>query len=151
MVTEDNESPIQVPVFLTGQMPLRTHLNQSHDDLNPNQNFTSLQKSHAPVAFGSKTFTPAQIKMSFYAKQFLAIYFAFKDFGHYLRGKPKPVIIFTDRKAVTRFFQTKSVPLILSNACDYLIQSTFVIAQIQEHKTQQRIIYPVRKQPGRTS
>ena len=31
----------------------------------PNQKFSSLRKSYAPVAYGSKTFTPAQIKMSF--------------------------------------------------------------------------------------
>ena len=28
----------------------------------PNQDFTSLRKTYAPVAYGSKTFTPAQIK-----------------------------------------------------------------------------------------
>ena len=44
----------------------------------PNQQFTSLRKSYAPVAYCSKTFTPARIKMSIYAKEFLAIYFAFK-------------------------------------------------------------------------
>ena len=49
----------------------------------PNQKVTSLRKSYAPVAYGSKTFTPAQIKMSIYAKEFLAIYFAFKGFGHF--------------------------------------------------------------------
>ena len=43
----------------------------------PSQKFTSLRKTYAPVAYGSKTFTPAQIKMSIYAKEFLAIYFAF--------------------------------------------------------------------------
>ena len=35
MVTGDNESPNQVPEFLTGRMPSRSHLNQSHVDLNP--------------------------------------------------------------------------------------------------------------------
>ena len=35
MVTGGNKSPIQVPEFLTGRMPSRSHLNQSHDDLNP--------------------------------------------------------------------------------------------------------------------
>ena len=35
MVTGGNISPIQVPEFLTGRMPSRSHLNQSHDDLNP--------------------------------------------------------------------------------------------------------------------
>ena len=48
---------------------------------NPNQKFTSLRKSYAPVAYESKPFTPTQIKMSNYAKKFLAIYFAFKEFG----------------------------------------------------------------------
>ena len=75
----------------------------------PNQKFTSLRKSYAPVAYGSKTFNPAQIKMSIYAKELLAIYFAFKEFGHIFWGAPKPFIILTDNKAVTRFFQTKIV------------------------------------------
>ena len=96
----------------------------------PNQKFTSLRKSYAPVAYGSKTFTPTQIKMSIYAKEFLAIYFAFNDFGHIFWGTPKPVIILTDNKAVTRFFRTKIVPSALWNACDYVIQFNFVIAHI---------------------
>ena len=96
----------------------------------PSQKFTSLKKSYAPVAYGSKTFTPAQIKMSIYAKEFLAIYFAFKEIGHIFWGAPKPVIILTDNKAVTRFFQTKIIPTALWNACDYVIQFNFVIAHI---------------------
>ena len=35
LVTGENESPIQVFEFLTGWMQSRSHLNQSHDDLNP--------------------------------------------------------------------------------------------------------------------
>ena len=35
MVTGDNESPNQVPEFLTGRIPSRSHLNQSYEDLNP--------------------------------------------------------------------------------------------------------------------
>ena len=103
------------------------------DDLiedDPNQKFSSLRKSYAPVAYGSKTFKPAQLKMSIYVKEFLAIYFAFKEFGHYFWGAPKPVIILTDNKAVTRFFQTKIVPPALWNACDYVIQVNFVKAHI---------------------
>ena len=38
--------------------------------------------------------------MSIYAKKFLAIYFAFKEFGHIFWGAPKPVIILTENKAV---------------------------------------------------
>ena len=96
----------------------------------PSQNFTSTRKSYASVVFSSKSFTPTQIKMSTYAKEFLAIYFAFKEFGHIFWGEPKPVIILTDNKAVTRFFQTKIVPPALWNACDYLIQFNFVIPHI---------------------
>ena len=96
----------------------------------PSQNFTSLRKSYAPVAYGSKTFTTAQIKMSIYAKEFHAIYFAFKEFGHTFWGAPKLVIILTDNKAVTRFFQTKIIAPALWNACDYVIQFNFVKAHI---------------------
>ena len=96
----------------------------------PNQNYTSLKKSYAPIAYGSKTFTPSQLKMSIYAKEFLAIYYAFKEFGHIFWGTPKPVIILTDNKSVTRFFQTKIIPPPLWNACDFVIQFNFTIAHI---------------------
>ena len=69
------------------------------------------------------------MKMSIYAEKFLAIYFAFKEFGHLFLGAQKPVIILTDNKAVRRVFQTKIVPPALWNACDY-VQFNFVIAYI---------------------
>ena len=68
--------------------------------------------------------------MSIYAKEFLAIFFAFKEFGHIFWGPLKPVIILTDNKSVTRFFQTKIIPPTLWNACDYVIQFSFTIAHI---------------------
>ena len=34
MVTGDNESPNQVPEFLTGRIPSRSHLDQSYEDIN---------------------------------------------------------------------------------------------------------------------
>ena len=96
----------------------------------PLEKLTSTRKAYAPVAYGSKTFSPAQLKMSIYAKEFLAIFFAFKVFGHIFWGTPKPVIILTDNKSVTRFFQTKIIPPSLWNACDYVIQFNFTIAHI---------------------
>ena len=96
----------------------------------PNQRYSSVKKSYAPIAYGSKTFTPSQLKMSIYAKEFLAIYYAFKEFGHIFWGAPKPNTILTDNKSVTRFFQTKIIPPTLWNACDYVIQFNFVIAHI---------------------
>ena len=96
----------------------------------PNQNNSSVKKSYAPIAYGSKTFTPSQLKMSIYAKEFLAIYYAFKEFGHVFWGAPKPITILTDNKSVTRFFRTKIIPPTLWNACDYVIHFNFVIAHI---------------------
>ena len=43
----------------------------------PMEIYSSTRKTFAPVAYGSKTFSPAQLKMSIYAKEFFAIFFAF--------------------------------------------------------------------------
>ena len=48
----------------------------------PNQKYTSTRKTYAPIGFGSKTYSLSQTKMSIFAKEFLAIYMAFKQFGH---------------------------------------------------------------------
>ena len=96
----------------------------------PMEKYSSTRKAFAPVAYGSKTFSPAQLKMSIYAKEFLAIFFAFKEFGHIFWGTPTPVIILTDNKSVNRFFQTKIIPPTLWNACDYVIQFSFTIDHI---------------------
>ena len=96
----------------------------------PMEKYSSTRNAFAPVAYGSKTFSPAQLKMSIYAKEFLAIFFAFKEFGHIFWGTPTPVIILTENKSVTRFFQTKIIPTTLWNACDYVNQFSFTIAII---------------------
>ena len=96
----------------------------------PNQKYTSTRKTYAPIAYGSKTFSPSQVKMSIYAKDILAFYMAFKEFGHIFWGATKPVIIMTDSKSVTRFFQTKMIPPPLWNACDFVIQFNFTFAHI---------------------
>ena len=97
---------------------------------NPNQKLQSKRKIYAPIAFGSKTFNPTQTKMSIYAKDFLSIYFAFVEFGHLMWGSTFPVIVFTDNRSITRFFQTKMIPPALWNACDYVLQYNFVIAHV---------------------
>ena len=97
---------------------------------NPDQKIQSKRKTYAPVAFGSKFFSPAQLKMSIYSKEFLAIYMAFLEFAHILWETPKPTIVLTDNKSVTRFFQTKAIPPSLWNACDYVLQFNFKIAHI---------------------
>ena len=97
---------------------------------NPDQKIQSKQKTYAPVAFGSKVFSPAQLKMSIYSKEFLAIYMKFLEFAHILWETPKLTIVLTDNKSVTRFFQTKAIPPSLWNACDYVLQFNFKIAHI---------------------
>ena len=77
---------------------------------NPDQKIQSKRKTYALVAFGSNIFLPAQLKMSIYSKEFLAIYTAFLEFAHILCEVTIPTIVLTDNKSVTRFFQTKAIP-----------------------------------------
>ena len=97
---------------------------------NPDQKIQSKRKTYAPVAFGSKIFSPAQLKLSIYSKEFLAIYMAFLEFAHILWEAKQPTIGVTDNKSVTRFFQTKAIPPELWTACDYVLQFNFKIANI---------------------
>ena len=50
----------------------------------PDQNVQSKRKLYAPVSFGSKVFSPAQLKMSLWSKEFLAISMVFLTFAHIL-------------------------------------------------------------------
>ena len=55
---------------------------------------------------------------------------AFHEFAHILWEATKATIVLTDNKPVTRFIQTKAIPPSLWNACDYVLQFNFEIAQI---------------------
>ena len=50
-------------------------------------------KVYSPVTFGSKIFQPAQLKLSIYAKEFLAVHFAFDKFAQIIWGTAKPVLV----------------------------------------------------------
>ena len=97
---------------------------------NPDQKIQSKRETYDPVAFGSKYFSPAQLKMSIYSKEFLAIYMAFFEFADILWAATKPTVVLTDHKSVSRFFQTKAIPRGLWNACDYVLQFNFKVASI---------------------
>ena len=99
------------------------------DDLN--QSYTSTRKTYALTAYGSKTYSPSQIRMSIYAKEFLARYMAFKEFGHILWGATKRVIIMTDSESVTRLFQTKMISPPLRNAAILYCNSTLLVHTFQ--------------------
>ena len=96
----------------------------------PNKKLNSKKKTFAPVAFGSKVFSPAQLKMSIYCKEFLAIYHAFLEYSHILWETTLPTLVMTDNRSVTRFFQTKTIPPTLWNACDYVLQFNFHIMHV---------------------
>ena len=52
------------------------------------------------------------------------------EYSHILWGSTKPVIVLTDNKSGTRFFQTKIIPPALWNACDFVLQFNFTIAHV---------------------
>ena len=85
---------------------------------------------HASVAFGSKIFSRAQLKMLIYSKDFLAVHTDFLEFALILWEATKPTIVLMDNKSVTRFFQTKAIPPSLWNACDHVLQFNFQIAYV---------------------
>ena len=97
---------------------------------NPDQKIQSRSETYAPVAFGSKYISPAQLKMSMYSNELLAFYMAFLEFAHFLWETTKPTIVLTDNKSVIRFFQTKAIPPSLWTACDYVLQFNFKVAHI---------------------
>ena len=65
---------------------------------NPDQKLQSKKRTYAPVAFGTTAFSPGQLKMSIYSKEFLAIYMAFLEFLHILWETSKSTIVLTDNK-----------------------------------------------------
>ena len=97
---------------------------------NHDQKIQSKRKTYTPVAFSSKIFSPPQLAMSIYSKENLAIYMTVLEFAHILWEATKPTIVLTDNKSVTRFFQTKAIPLppALWNACGYVLHFNFKIA-----------------------
>ena len=70
------------------------------------------------------------MSLTMYAKEFLAMHFAFDEFAHILWGVKKPTIVMTDNKALTRFFQSKRIPPKLWNYCNQTLQFEFVLAHV---------------------
>ena len=87
-------------------------------------------KTYVPVSFGSKIFTPTYLKLSIYAKEFLAVYFAFDNFANILWGSNKPVLVLTDNCSLTRFFQAKTIPSSLWTCVDHVLNFNFVLGHI---------------------
>ena len=117
----------------------------------PNQEYTSAKKSYAPIGNGSKTLSPSQLKILIYAKEFLAIYYASKEFVHVFWGVPEPISFLTDTNSVTRFFQTKIISPLPWNACDYVTLFNFIIAHIAgKNNTEADYLSRVETDPNKT-
>ena len=87
-------------------------------------------KSYAPAAFGLQRFTEDQISLTMYAKEILAMHFAFDEFEQILWDVKKPTIVMTDNNTLTRFFQSKRIPHKLWNYCDQALKFDFVLAHV---------------------
>ena len=70
------------------------------------------------------------MSLTMYTKKFPAMHFAFDEFALILWGVKKPIIVMTDNKALTRFFQSKRIPPKLWNYCDQALQFDFVSAHV---------------------
>ena len=88
------------------------------------------KKTYAPVAFGNRLFNTGQLKFSIYYKEFLGLYFALEHFGHFIWGTEKPVIVLTDNRSLTSFFQAKTIPPSLWNCLDRPLSFNLVTAHI---------------------
>ena len=68
-----------------------------------------------------------------------------------LWGSTLPVIVLTDNKSITRFFQTKIIPPTLWNVCEYVLQYNFVIAHIPNEPKWETWFRVSRRHTGRTN
>ena len=88
------------------------------------------KKTYAPVSFGSRLFTTTQLKFSVYNKEFLALYFALDRFAHLIWAATKAVLVFTDKRSLTQFFQSKSIHPSLWNCLDRVLSFNILLAHI---------------------
>ena len=88
------------------------------------------KKSYAPVSFGSRLFTTTQVKFSVYYKEFLALYFALDHFADFIWGATKRVLVSTDNRSLTQFFQSKSIHPSLWNCLDRVLSFNILLTHI---------------------
>ena len=99
---------------------------------NPDENIQSKRKTFAPVAFASRTFSSAQLKMSTYSKIFLGNLYGTSRVCTLSVGSNKANNS-SDRQHINPlhvFFQMKAIPPARWNACDYVLQFNFKIPHI---------------------
>ena len=97
---------------------------------NADQKIHSKRKTYAPVAFGSNVFSPAQLKMPVYSKDFCGNLHGIPRARTQSVGSNKANNCLADIKSVIRFFQTKAVRPARWNALDYVLKFNFKIAHL---------------------
>ena len=80
--------------------------------------------------FGSRFFATTQLNFSVYYKDFLALYFALDHFAHFIWGATKPVLVLTDNRSLTHFFQSKSIHASLWTCLDRVLSFYILLAHI---------------------
>ena len=56
-----------------------------------------------PVAFLSKSFSPAERNYEIYDRELLAIIRALREWRHYIQGSPHPTVVYSDHLNLTYF------------------------------------------------
>jgi len=80
-----------------------------------------------PVAFHSRSFTPAELNYDTHDKELLAIFAAFKIWRHYLEGSPTPVDVVTDHKNLEYFSTSKVLTRRQARWSEYLSQFNLIV------------------------
>src|SRR3984957_9587680 len=80
-----------------------------------------------PIAYMSKTLSPAEKNYDIYDKELLAVIRAFKEWRHWLEGTLRPVILITDHKNLEYFMSTKTLTKRQSRWAVFLSEFHFVI------------------------
>ena len=80
-----------------------------------------------PVAFHSCSFSPTEQNYDTHDKELLAIFAAFQQWHHYLKGSPDPIEVFTDHKNLKYFSTTKLLTHRQVRWSEYLNQFNLVI------------------------
>ena len=88
------------------------------------------KKSYAPASFGSRLLATTQLKFSVYYKEFLFLYFALDHFAHFIWGATKPVLVLTDKRSLTQFFQSKIMDPSLWKYLDRVLSFNILLAHI---------------------
>ena len=97
---------------------------------NDERKLLSKKKTFAPVAFGSRVFSPAQLKMSIYCKEFLAIYHAILEYSHILWETTIPTMGFVRQQFSNKILPDKNNTTRTLECCDYVLQFKFRIMHV---------------------